>query len=239
MDVIEVHMAVEKEETLIASLIIKIEEPATASQKGTFSITEVEVKIIRLEGDEDSGMATTPIIATEITGIEVPKAKVILIGAEDWTVVEVRDIVTGEEGEDGPLVSNIKTQGTSNKPNLQTRIIIAHPLWVINIDTQSRMNNIHILSNSNTSLKDHQPHHTKLQISVNYVKIKAIMIINANLQVILWPAHKKLSNKVAHITTKTQIKESGQTVTMITMTPMGNLFSSRGSRCCCSSSEDT
>ena len=53
MDAIEVHAAVEKEETLIDSLIIKIEEPATASQKGTFSITEVEVKIICFEGDRD------------------------------------------------------------------------------------------------------------------------------------------------------------------------------------------
>ena len=34
MDTIEVHMAVEKVETLKASLIIKIEELATASQKG-------------------------------------------------------------------------------------------------------------------------------------------------------------------------------------------------------------
>ena len=42
---------------------------------------------------------------------------------------------------------------------------------------------------------------------------------------------QKLLTKVAHITTKIPIKESGQTVTMITMTLMGNLFSSRGSRC--------
>ena len=98
MDVIEVHAAMEKEETLKASLIIKIKEPTAASQKGTFSITEVEVKIICLESDEDSGMEMTPIIATEITGIEIPKAKVILIGAEDGTVVEVRDIVTGGRG---------------------------------------------------------------------------------------------------------------------------------------------
>ena len=84
MDAIEVHAAMEKEETLKASLIIRIKEPTAASQKGTFSITEVEVKIICLEGDEDSGMEMTPIIATEITGIEIPKAKVILIGARRW-----------------------------------------------------------------------------------------------------------------------------------------------------------
>ena len=166
MDTIEVHSAVEKEETLIASLIIRIKELTAASQKGTFSTTEVDVKVIRFEGDKDSGMETTPIITTETTGIEILKAKVILIGAEDGMVVEVRDIATGEEGEDGTPVSNIKTQDTSNKPNLLTQIIIAHTLWVINIDTQFHMNNMHIPSNRNTSLKDHQPHHAMLQISV-------------------------------------------------------------------------
>ena len=79
VDVIEVHMAVEMEGTLIIGIIIKIEEPAAVNFKGTFSIIEVEVKIIRLEGDEDSGMETTPITMTEITGIEIPKVKVILI----------------------------------------------------------------------------------------------------------------------------------------------------------------
>ena len=218
-----------KEVTLITGLIIKIEEPATASHKGIFSITEV--KIIRFEGDEDSGMETTPIIMTEITGIEIPKVKVILIGTEDGIILEARDIVIREEGEDGTLINNIKTQGTKNRPNLQTRIITTHCPWDINIDTQSHMNSIHILNNNNTSLKYCLPHHNKLQISVNCVKVKAIMIINANLQVTLWPTHKKLLTKVADITTKIPIKESGQTVTMIKMTLMGNLFSSGGSRC--------
>ena len=96
---------------------------------------------------------------TEITRIEIPKVKVILIGAEDGIIVEARGIVIGEDGEDGILINNIKTQGTNNRPNLQTRIIITHPLWDINIDTQSHMNSIHILSNNNTSLKCCQPHH--------------------------------------------------------------------------------
>ena len=107
-------MAVEMEETLTAGLIIKVEEPAMVSHKGIFSITEVEVKIIRFEGDEDSGMETTPIIMTEITGIEILRVKVILIVAEDGIKVEVRDIVIIEEGEDGTLISNVMTQGTNN-----------------------------------------------------------------------------------------------------------------------------
>ena len=221
----------ETEGTLITGMIIKIEQPAAVNYKGTFSITAVEVKKIHFEGDEDSGMETTPITATEITGIEIPKVKVILIGAEDGTIVEVRDIVIGKEGEDGILISNTTTQGTNNRPSLQTRIIIAHNLWDINIDIQSHMSNTHIPSNNNTHLKCHQPHHGKLQISVNCVKVKATMIINANLQAILWPAHKKPLIKVAHITTKILIKGSGQMATLITMTLMGNLFSSGGSRC--------
>ena len=131
----------------------------------------------------------------EITGIEIPKVKVILIGAEDGIIEEVKDIVIGEEGDDGILISNTTTQGTNNRPSLQTRIIIAHHLWDISTDTQSHMSNTHIPSNNNTHLKCLQPHHDKLQISVNCVKIKATMIINVNLQAILWPNTQKAFNQ--------------------------------------------
>ena len=92
----EVHAAAEKEETCKTGLIIKIEEPAMVSLKGIFSTTEVEVKIIRSEGDEDSGLETTPPVVTEKTGIEILMAQVILIGAEDGMVIEAKDTVTGE-----------------------------------------------------------------------------------------------------------------------------------------------
>ena len=231
VDAIEVHMAMEMEGTLITGMIIKIEELAAVKYKGSFSIIEVEVKIIRFEGTKDSGMEMTPITVTEITRIEILKVKVILIGAEDGIIVEVKDIVIWEEGEDRILISNTMTQGTNNRPSLQTRTIIAHHLWDISTDTQSHMSNTHIPSNNNIHLKCHQPHHDKLQISVNCVKVKATMIINANLQAISWPAHKKPLIKVDHITTKILFKGSGQMATPITMTLMGNLFSSRGSRC--------
>ena len=120
MDTIEVHMAIETEGTLITGMIIKIVQLAMVNYKRTFSITEVEVKIIHFKDDEDSGMEMTPIITTEITRIEILKVKVILIGAEDGTIVEVRDIVIWEEGEDGVLISNTMTQGTNNRPSLQT-----------------------------------------------------------------------------------------------------------------------
>ena len=77
-------------------MIIKIEEPAVVKYNGTFSTIEGEVKITRFEGAEDSGMEMTPITATEITGIEIPKVKVIVIGAEDGIIIEVRDIVIGK-----------------------------------------------------------------------------------------------------------------------------------------------
>ena len=114
VDAIEVHVAVEMEGTLITGMIIKIKEPVAVKYKGSFSIIEGEVKIIRFEGAEDSGMEMTPITTTEITRIEIPKVKVILIGAEDGIIVEVKDIVIGEEGDDGILISNTTTQGTNN-----------------------------------------------------------------------------------------------------------------------------
>ena len=232
VDEIEVHMAVEMEGTLITGMIIKIEEPAAVKYKETFSTIEGEVKITRFKGAEASGMEMTPITATEITRIDIPKVKVILIGAEDGIIVEVRNIVIGEEGEDGILISNTTILGTNNRPNLLTQIIIVHHPWGISTDTQSHMSNTHIPNNHNTSHKCHQLHHNKLQIFVNCVKIKAIMIINANLQATLWPAHKKPSIKVNHITTKILITGSGHMATLITMTQMGNLFSSGGSQCC-------
>ena len=56
VDAIQVHVAVETEGTLRTSMITKIEEPVTVKYKGSFSIIEGEVKIIRFEGAEDSGM---------------------------------------------------------------------------------------------------------------------------------------------------------------------------------------
>ena len=128
---------------------------------GTFNIIEGEGKIIHFEGAEDNGIEMTLITMTEIIGIEIPKVKVILTGAEDGTIVKVRDIVIGEEEEDGILISNTTIQGTKNRPNLQTQIIIIHHPWAISTDTQSHMTNTHIPSNNNTSRKCCQLHHNK------------------------------------------------------------------------------
>ena len=224
-------MAVEMEGTLITGMINKIEEPAAVKHNGTSSIIEGVDKITHFEGEEDSGMEMTLITVTETTGIEIPTVKVILTGAEDGIIIEVKDIVIGEEGEDGIPISNITIQGINNKPNFQTQIIIIHNLWDINTDTQSHMSNTHTPNNNNISPKCCQLHLNKLQIFVNCVIVKAITIINANLQVILWPAHKKPSIKADHTATKTLTTGTGHMVTMITMTLMGNLFSNGGSRC--------
>ena len=187
-------------------------------------------KITHIEVDEDSGMEMTRITVTETIGIEIPMVKVILTGVEDGIIItEVKDTVIVEEGEDGIPISNITIQGINRNPNFQIQIIIVHHRWDINTDTQSHMSNIHTCSNNNNINHKCQLHLNKLQIFVSCVIVKAITTINANLQVILWPAHKKLLIKADHTATKTLIMGNGHKAKMITMTLMGNLFSSGGS----------
>ena len=232
-EMIEVPMAVEMEATLITGMIIRIGEPAVVKDNGTFIIIEGVDKITHIEVDEDSGMEMTPITVTETIGIEILMVKVMLTGVEDGIIItEVKDIVIVEEGEDGIPISNITIQGINRNPNFQIQIIIAHHRWDINTDTQSHMANTHTPSNDNNiNHKCRQLHLNKLQIFVSCVIVKAIMTINANLQATLWPAHKKPSIKADHTATKTLIMGNGHKVIMITMTLMGNLFSSGGSRC--------
>ena len=203
VDVTEVHVATVMEVTHKTGLNIKTEELVVVILKENLHIIEVGVKKIHSEGDADSGMEMSPRIVTEITGIDILKAQIILIGVDNEMVTEAKDTVIGGEVENGTLTNNIMTQVTSNMNSTPTPIIIAHPLWVINIDTQSHMNSIHTPNNNNISLKDSQHHHARLQTYANYAKIKIIMIINANLPVILWPTHKKLLIKAIHTTTRT------------------------------------
>ena len=234
-DVIEVPVAMETEETLITSMIIKIEVPDVVKDNGTFNTIEGEGKTTHSKVDEDNGMEMTSITMTETTGIEILKVKVILTGVEDGIIIiEVKDIVIGVEGDNGIPISTIMIQGINNKPNFQTQIIIVHHLWDISIGTQSHMRNTHTPSNNNNNINPQcrQLHHNKPQICVSCVIIKDITIISANLQVTLWPAHKKPSVKADHTATKTRITGNGHMATMMTMTLMGNLFSSGGSRCC-------
>ena len=214
-------------------MITRNAELATVKDNETFIIIEGVDKITHIKVDADSGMEMTRITVTETTGIEIPMVKVTLIGVENGIIItEVKDTVIMEDGEDGITVNNITIQGISRNPSFQIQIIIVHHPWDINTDTQSHMANIHIPSSNNNINRKGQPHLNKLQISVSCVIVKAIMTINANLQVILWPAHKKPSIKADHTVTKTRIKGNGHKGKMITMTLMGNLFSSGESQCC-------
>ena len=115
-DAIEVPVAVEMEETLITGMIIKIEVPDAVKDNGTFNTIEGEGKITHIEVNEDNGMEMTLITLTETTGIEIPMVKVILTGVEDGIIIiEVKDIVTRAEGEDGIPISNITIQGINCK----------------------------------------------------------------------------------------------------------------------------
>ena len=222
------------EETLTTGMINMIQEPATVKDNETFNIIEGMDRTTHFRADNDSGMEMTLITVTETTGIEIPTVKVIPIGVEDGIIIiGVKDIVIRAEGEDGIQISNITIQGINNNPNSQTQIIIVHHLWDINTGTQSHMSNTHTPNNnnSNTNLKFHQLHLNKLQISVSCVTVKAIMIINANLQAISWPVCKKPSIKADHTAIKTLIMGNGHRVTMTPMTLMGNLFSNGGSQC--------
>ena len=230
-DMIEAPMAVEMGATLITCMILRSGELVTVKDNRTLNIIEGRDKITHIEVDKDSGMVMTQTTMTEKIGIEIPMVKVILIGVEDGIIItEVKDTVIVAEGEDGIPISNITIKDINRNPNFQIQIIIVHHQWDINIDIQSHMANIHTPSNNNnTNHKDRQLHLNKLQIFVSYVIVKAIMIINVNLQAILWPTHKKPSIKADHTATKTLIMGNGHKAIMTTMTLMGNLFSSGGS----------
>ena len=196
-DKIEGLVAVEMEVTLTTGMIIKIGELAMVKDSETFTIIKGVDKRPHIEINEDGGMEMTLITVTETLRIEIPMVKVILIRVDDGIIIiiEVKDIVIMVEGEDGIPISNITIQGINNNLNSLTWVTIVHPLWDIHICTQSHMSNTHTLNNNNTNYKCRQLHLNKLQIFVSCVIVKAITIINANLQVISWPAHKKPSIK--------------------------------------------
>ena len=231
-EITEAPVDVEIVETLITDMTIK--NMALEKAKGNVMLITVEavVKIIRIEDEEDSGIEMTQITVTETIGIEIPIVKVILTGVEDGIItVEVKDIVIVEEGDDGIPISSIMIKGTNRNPNIKIHTTTDHPLWDINTDTQPHMVSIHTRPNNNNTHHKCQRLLNKPLTSVNCAIVKAIMIINANLQAILWHAHKKPSIKADHTVTRTLIKGNGHKAKAITMTQTGNLFSSGGSRC--------
>ena len=218
-------------------MTIKKEDLEAVKDNAIITSVEGVVMIIHIKDKVDSGMEMTRITVTETIGIEIPIVKVIPTGVEDGIIiVEVKDIVIVEEGDERTPISSIMTQGTNKNPNFKTQITTDHPRWDINTDTQSHMVSIHTHRNNNNNTC-HKCRHkcqrlpNKPLISVNCATAKAIMITNANLQAILWHAHKKPLIKADHTVTKTLIMGNGHKVKVITMTQMGNLFSRGGSRC--------
>ena len=228
----EVPVAVEVEVTPIIGMITRSAAMAVVKGKETFNIIKGMDKIIHIKVDEDSRIEMTRITMTEIIGIETLMVKVILTGVENGIIIrEVKDTVIVEEGEDGIPISNITIQGIHRNPSFLIQIITVPHRWDINTGTQSSMSNTHIPRNHNNINHQGQLHLNKQQIFVSCAIVKAIMTINVNLQAILWPAHKKPSIKADHIATRTLIMATDHKAKTITTTLMGNLFSSRGSRC--------
>ena len=185
-------------------MITRNTELAAVKDNETFNIIKGVDKKTHMEVDADSGTEMTLITVTEIIGIEIMMVKVTLIGVEDGIIItEVKHIVIMEEGDDGIPVHNIMIQGISRNPNFQIQIIIVHHQWDINTDTQSHMATNPIPSNNNNINHKGQHHRNKPQIFVSCVIAKAVKIINANLQAILWPVYKKPLIKADHTVTKT------------------------------------
>ena len=232
-DVTKAHTAGEVSQVLKIDMsnLSMVEEGVTL--KETSLKIEVEVKTPRFEDDENNGMVTISIIMIETIGIDMEIIKVMLTGVEDGMVIEVKVAVTGVGEDAGTPIPIIHNRAIHSNHNTQTPIIIVHLQWVININTKCPMNSIPAIRNSrpNISHKECQHNHTKLQIYVNCVRIRAIMIIIANLQVTLWPEHRKLLTKDTPTVTKTQIKVTGLMGKMTIMTQIASFFSKGGSRC--------
>ena len=232
-EITEAPVDVEIIAMLITDMTIKTEDLDAVKDNGTLITAEGVVMIIHIEDEEVSGMEMTQITITETIGIEIPIVKVILTGVEDGIIiVEVKDIVIVEEGDDGIPISSIMIRGINRNTNSKIQITTDHPPWDISTGTQPHMVSIHTRLNNNNTRHKCQRLLNKPLIFVNCATVKAIMITNANLQAILWHAHKKPLTKADHTVTKTLIMGNGHKEKVITMTQMGNLFSSGGSRCC-------
>ena len=191
-------------------MTIKNEDLDAVKDNAILITVEGVVTTIHIEDEEDSGMEMTQITVTETIGIEIPIVKVILTGVEDGIIiVEVKDIVIVEEGDDGIPISSIMIQGINRNTNFKIQTTTDHPPWDINTGTQPHMVSIHTRRNNNNTRHKCQRLLNKPLIFVNCAIVKAIMTTNANLQAILWHAHKKTLTKADHTVTKTLIMGNG------------------------------
>ena len=209
---------------------IKIEGEVKVKAEGILRIIEEEVKITFHRVDAGHGMVTIRVIVTEIIGIETMIATIMAVEVGDGITTEGKVIVI-EDGEgNGTQIPSIHNKNTHKI--MRHKIITSPHLWDVNINIKCRMSNTCPTHNCHNNIHRDLPHnHGKLPIYVSYVRIKAIMIINANLQAILWPEHKKPLIKATHTIIKIQVKGNGQTGITTMTTRMANLFSSGGSQC--------
>ena len=121
-------MDVEIMAILITDMTIKNVDLDAVKDNVILAIAEGVVTIIHIEDEEDSGMEMTRITVTETIGIEIPKVKVILTGVEDGIIiVEVKDIVIAEEGDDGIPISSIMIQGINRSPFSKSKSLPTTP----------------------------------------------------------------------------------------------------------------
>ena len=138
----------------------------------------------------------------------------------DGMATEGKVIVIGDGEGDGIQIHSIHNRNIHNNHNTLTQIITDPLRWVNNINTRCPMNNTHPTPNRNSTIhRDSWHNRAKQQTCVNCVRIKAITIINGNLQATSWPIYKKPLIKGIHIIIKTRIKGNGQMGKMIIMTP--------------------
>ena len=145
---------------------------------------------------------------TEIIGIEIMTVLVMEIEVGDGMAIEGKVMVIEDGEDDGIQIPNTHNRITHN--TIQTKIITRPLLWDANININCPMSNTHPTHNRNSSIPSDHPHNRDKRLTyVSCVRTKATMTINANLQVILWPEHKRPSTKTVCIITKTPIKGNG------------------------------
>ena len=170
--------------TLTVNMTIKTEGEEEVKVKGSIMRIGDEFKKIFHGADKGNGRVMTPIIATEIIGIEIAMAKIIVTGAGDGMATGDRMIVIEAKVDDGINMINIPNKTTRK---ITRRLITTGPhQWVVSTSIKCRMNNTHPTHNSTTNIPNGCPHNPgKPPIYASCVKTKATMIINASSQVIL------------------------------------------------------
>ena len=156
------HVAMAILEIMIIDMRIKTEVQAAVNLKESFQTIEEEVKITRFEGDEDNGMVMNQTV-TGTVETTILTVKIIHTEVTDGKVIEVKVMVTGEEGENGIQTHNITNRAIYHNPNFLILITTDHRQWATNTSTQYRTTHILCTHNQTRSIhhQDCQHNHTK------------------------------------------------------------------------------